>query len=39
MAEIGAEPMGGSSDQMAKQIKDETEKFARLVKEAHVVIE
>jgi hypothetical protein len=24
---------------MAKQIKDETEKFARLVKEAHVVIE
>jgi tripartite-type tricarboxylate transporter receptor subunit TctC len=39
MAEIGAEPMGGSSDQMARQIKDETEKFARLVKEAHVVIE
>jgi tripartite-type tricarboxylate transporter receptor subunit TctC len=39
MAEIGAEPIGGSSDQMAKQIKDETEKFAKLVKEAHVVIE
>jgi tripartite-type tricarboxylate transporter receptor subunit TctC len=39
MAEIGAEPIGGSSDQMARQIKDETEKFARLVKEAHVVIE
>jgi tripartite-type tricarboxylate transporter receptor subunit TctC len=39
MADIGAEPVGGSSDQMAKQIKDETEKFARMVKEAHVVIE
>ena len=39
MAEIGAEPLGGSSDQMARQIKDETEKFAGLVKSAHVVIE
>jgi tripartite-type tricarboxylate transporter receptor subunit TctC len=39
MAEIGAEPQGGSPEQMAKQIKDETEKFAGMVKAAHVVIE
>ena len=39
MAEIGAEPIGNSADQMAAQIKAETEKFARLVKEAKVVIE
>ena len=39
MAEIGAEPVGSSSDQMAKQIKDETEKFANLVKAAKVTIE
>ena len=39
MEEIGAEPIGSSPDQMARQIKDETEKFARLVKEAKVTIE
>ena len=39
MAEIGAEPIGNTSEQMAQQIKVETEKFARLVKEAKVVIE
>jgi tripartite-type tricarboxylate transporter receptor subunit TctC len=39
MAEIGAEPIGGSAEQMAALIKSETEKFARLVKEAKVVIE
>jgi tripartite-type tricarboxylate transporter receptor subunit TctC len=39
MAEIGAEPLGSSPEQMARQIKDETEKFASLVKTAHVVIE
>jgi len=39
MAEIGAEPIGNSSEQMAQQIKAETEKFARLVKEAKVIIE
>ena len=39
MEEIGAEPVGSSPDQMARQIKDETEKFARLVKEAKVTIE
>lgn len=39
MEEIGAEPIGDSSAQMAAQVKNETEKFARLVKEAKVVIE
>ena len=39
MAEIGAEPIGHSPEQMAQQIKDDTEKFARLVKQANVVIE
>ncbi len=39
MDEIGAEPIGNSPEQMARQIKDETEKFARLVKQANVVIE
>ena len=39
MAEIGAEPIGNSAEQMAAQIKGETEKFAKLVKDAKVVIE
>lgn len=39
MGEIGAEPVGDSTDQMAAQIKSETEKFAKLVKDAKVVIE
>ena len=39
MAEIGAEPVGNTPEQMARQIKDETEKFARLVKQANVVID
>ncbi len=39
MEEIGAEPIGNSQDQMAQQIKGETEKFAKLVKDAKVVIE
>jgi tripartite-type tricarboxylate transporter receptor subunit TctC len=39
MDEIGAEPIGDSSEAMAKKIKDETEKFAKLVKDAKVVIE
>jgi len=39
MDEIGAEPIGNSPEQMAKQVKDETEKFAKLVKDAKVVIE
>ena len=39
MDEIGAEPIGDSSAQMAQQIKVETEKFAKLVKDAKVTIE
>src|SRR4030095_1169156 len=39
MDEIGAEPIGNSSEQMARQIKDETDKFAKLVKDAKVTIE
>jgi tripartite-type tricarboxylate transporter receptor subunit TctC len=39
MDEIGAEPIGNTADQMAAQIKAETEKFGKLVKEAKVMIE
>lgn len=39
MDEIGAEPVGNSSEQMAQQIKSETEKFAKFVKDAKVIIE
>ena len=39
LAEIGAEPIGNSTDQMGQQIKGETEKFAKLVKDAKVTIE
>jgi tripartite-type tricarboxylate transporter receptor subunit TctC len=39
MAEIGAEPVGNSPEQMARQIREETEKFAKLVKQANVVID
>jgi len=39
MDEIGAEPIGNSQEQMAQQVRGETEKFAKLVKEAKVVIE
>lgn len=39
MDEIGAEPTGGSSEQLAAQIRSETGKFAKLVKEANVQIE
>ena len=39
MDEIGAEPIGNTPEQMAQQIKDETEKFAKLVKDAKVTIE
>jgi tripartite-type tricarboxylate transporter receptor subunit TctC len=39
MEEIGAEPVGNSQEQMARQVRDETEKFARLVKDAKVTIE
>jgi tripartite-type tricarboxylate transporter receptor subunit TctC len=39
MADIGADPIGDSPEQMAQTIKAETEKFARLVKDANVVID
>jgi tripartite-type tricarboxylate transporter receptor subunit TctC len=39
MDEIGAEPIGDSSARMAAQIKGETEKFAKLVKDAKLTIE
>jgi tripartite-type tricarboxylate transporter receptor subunit TctC len=39
MAEIGAEPIGDSAEQMALQIKGDTEKFSKLVKDAKVTIE
>ncbi len=39
MEEIGAEPIGNTSEQMAQQIRNETEKFAKLVKDAKVTIE
>jgi tripartite-type tricarboxylate transporter receptor subunit TctC len=39
MDDIGAEPVGDTPEQMAKQIKSDTERFAKLVKDAKVVIE
>lgn len=39
MEEIGAEPVGNSAEQMATQIRLETEKFAKLVKDAKVTID
>ena len=36
---LGAEPIGDSTTQMATQIKADTEKFAKLVKDAKVTIE
>ncbi len=39
MGEIGAEPIGDSADQMAVLVKNDTEKFAKLVKDAKVVME
>jgi len=39
MEEIGAEPVGNTPDQMASQIRADTTKYARLVKEANVTLE
>ncbi|MCW5591906.1 MAG: tripartite tricarboxylate transporter substrate binding protein [Burkholderiales bacterium] len=39
MDEIGAQPIGNSREEMARQIRDETEKFAALVKAAKVSLE
>jgi tripartite-type tricarboxylate transporter receptor subunit TctC len=39
MDEIGAEPVGDTPAQMAERIKDDTAKYAKLVKEAKVAID
>ncbi len=39
MDDIGAQPIGDTPAQMAKQIKDDTERFSKLVKDAKVTIE
>ncbi|RYE72928.1 MAG: tripartite tricarboxylate transporter substrate binding protein [Oxalobacteraceae bacterium] len=39
MADIGAEPVGNSQHEMAKQIQEETEKFAGLVKAGDIKVE
>ena len=39
MEEIGAEPIGNTSAQMAQQIKEDTERYAKLVKDAGVTID
>ncbi len=39
MFDIGAEPVGNKPEEMAKQIKEETEKFARLVKDGKIILE
>ncbi len=39
MEEIGAEPIGNTPEQMAQQIRAETERFAKLVKDAKVTID
>lgn len=39
MEDLGAEPVGNTPEQMARQIKDDTERFAKLVKDAKVTIE
>ncbi len=39
MLDIGAEPIGNKPEEMAKQIREETEKFARLVKDGKITLE
>jgi tripartite-type tricarboxylate transporter receptor subunit TctC len=39
MEDIGAEPIGNTPEQMGQQIKDDTERFAKLVKDARVSID
>ena len=39
LLDAGAEPVGNSPEQMAAQIKADSDKFARLVKEAKVTVE
>ncbi|GAP36114.1 tripartite tricarboxylate transporter substrate binding protein [Piscinibacter sakaiensis] len=39
MEEIGAEPIGNTPEQMARQVREDTERFARLVRQANVVLD
>ena len=39
LEDIGANPVGNSPAQMARQIKEDTERFAKLVRDARVTIE
>ncbi len=39
MEDMGAEPIGNTQAEMAAQIKNDTERFAKLVKEANVTID
>ncbi|WP_137920151.1 tripartite tricarboxylate transporter substrate binding protein [Hydrogenophaga sp. 2FB] len=39
MADVGADPIGDSAEHMAQTIRNETEKFGKLVKEANVVVD
>lgn len=39
MMDIGAEPIGNKPEEMAKQIKDETQKFAQLIKVGKVTLD
>lgn len=39
MEEIGAEPIGNTSDEMAQQIASDTSRYAQLVKKANVVLD
>ena len=39
MDDIGAEPVGNTSEQMAQPIKDDTERFSKLVRVARISIE
>ena len=39
LLEAGAEPVGNSPEQMAAQIKQETEAFAKVVKQAKITVE
>jgi hypothetical protein len=39
MDDIGAEPIGNTAAQMASQIKADTERFAKLVKDTNVSLD
>jgi tripartite-type tricarboxylate transporter receptor subunit TctC len=39
MADIGAEPLGNRPEEMASQIREETDKFATLARTAHITLD